>query len=137
MHTENERPSSCLKGPVFQCIYPDYTITVRSDPLSSTIILTRGRGTYPSIARYWADPHTFNPKRFLAADWPRDAFLPFSAGPRACLGRRFTETESVVAVAMIILRYKVTIKEEKRFASETFEQKKTRVLRGQPGVSMT
>lgn len=38
---------------------------------------------------------------------------------------------------MIILRYKVTIKEEKRFASETFEQKKTRVLRGQPGVSMT
>jgi hypothetical protein len=29
--------------------------------------------------RYWNDPHTFNPSRFLK-DWPRDAFLPFSAG---------------------------------------------------------
>ena len=30
-------------------------------------------------ARYWDDPHTFNPSRFLK-DWPRDAFVPFSAG---------------------------------------------------------
>nr|BAL05166.1 cytochrome P450 [Phanerodontia chrysosporium] len=29
--------------------------------------------------RYWPDPHTFRPERFPAADWPRDAFLPFSA----------------------------------------------------------
>ena len=32
-------------------------------------------------ARYWNDPHTFNPSRFLK-DWPRDAFLPFSAGKK-------------------------------------------------------
>ncbi|EKM58127.1 uncharacterized protein PHACADRAFT_58785, partial [Phanerochaete carnosa HHB-10118-sp] len=38
--------------------------------------------------RYWPEPDVFRPARFLAADWPRDAFLPFSAGPRACLGRR-------------------------------------------------
>lgn len=31
------------------------------------------------IARYWDDPHSFKPSRFLG-DWPRDAFLPFSAG---------------------------------------------------------
>jgi hypothetical protein len=31
-------------------------------------------------ARYWKDPHTFNPSRFLAADWPRDAFIPFNSG---------------------------------------------------------
>jgi hypothetical protein len=30
-------------------------------------------------ARYWDDPYTFKPSRFLG-DWPRDAFLPFSAG---------------------------------------------------------
>jgi cytochrome P450 len=30
-------------------------------------------------ARYWDDPHTFKPSRFLK-DWSRDAFLPFSAG---------------------------------------------------------
>ena len=33
-------------------------------------------------ARYWKDPHTFIPSRFLAADWPRDAFMPFSSGER-------------------------------------------------------
>ena len=32
-----------------------------------------------TAARYWKDPHTFKPERFLG-DWPKDAFLPFSAG---------------------------------------------------------
>ena len=30
-------------------------------------------------ARYWDDPHTFKPSRFLK-NWPRDAFLTFSSG---------------------------------------------------------
>ena len=40
------------------------------------------------IARYWDDPNTFKPDRFLG-DWPRDSFLPFSGGARSCLGRRY------------------------------------------------
>ncbi|KAI0346715.1 cytochrome P450 [Trametopsis cervina] len=87
--------------------------------------------------RYWKDPHAFKPSRFLDPDWRRDAFLPFSAGPRACLGRRFSETESVATIAMVVLRYKITVKEEARFAGETFEERKERVLRSRPGVSQT
>jgi cytochrome P450 len=34
-------------------------------------------------AKYWEDPFTFKPERFLG-DWNRDAFLPFSGGK--CLG---------------------------------------------------
>jgi len=34
---------------------------------------------YRTLARYWEDPYAFRPSRFLK-DWPRDAFLPFSAG---------------------------------------------------------
>jgi cytochrome P450 len=49
---------------------------------ATTLYLTRHLA-----AKYWDDPHSFNPSRFLG-DWPRDAFLPFSGGPRACLGRR-------------------------------------------------
>jgi hypothetical protein len=30
-------------------------------------------------AKYWEDPFTFKPERFLG-DWNRDAFLPFSSG---------------------------------------------------------
>ena len=65
------------------------------------------RNTFFLLARYWDDPHKFDPSRFLK-DWPRDAFLPFSAGERwfplfkicffslskyagarACLGRKY------------------------------------------------
>jgi hypothetical protein len=35
--------------------------------------------SYTTTARYWKDPHEFNPSRFLG-EWDRDAFLPFSAG---------------------------------------------------------
>lgn len=34
---------------------------------------------YVAPARYWNDPHSFKPARFLK-DWPRDAFIPFSNG---------------------------------------------------------
>ncbi|KAH9054823.1 cytochrome P450 [Lactarius vividus] len=76
--------------------------------------------------RYWKDPHTFQPERFLG-EWPRDAFLPFSAGARACLGRRFFETESIAVITMMLLKYRVEIKEESEFIGETFEQRFARV----------
>ncbi|GJE85498.1 cytochrome P450 [Phanerochaete sordida] len=86
--------------------------------------------------RYWADPHTFRPARFLA-DWPRDAFLPFSAGPRACLGRRFSETEIVAAAAMLVLRYRVEVPPDPRFVGESWQARFERVMQSRPGVTMT
>jgi len=76
--------------------------------------------------RYWKDPYTFRPERFLE-DWPRDAFLPFSSGARACLGRRFFETESVAVITMMVLKYRVKVKEEPKFIGETFEQRFARI----------
>lgn len=116
-------------------------------------VLTRRRA-----AKYWTDPHRFNPSRFLG-DWPRDAFLPFSGGVRSCLGRRyviddrpvrytvrftlrvfvprFAELESVAAITMLLQHYKITVKEEPQFADETFEQKKERVMKAKPGITLT
>ncbi|KAJ3252013.1 hypothetical protein HK103_001888 [Boothiomyces macroporosus] len=37
------------------------------------------------------------------------AFTPFSDGPRACIGRRFSEVEMLVALIMLSQRYKITI----------------------------
>jgi len=86
--------------------------------------------------RYWKDPHSFKPARFLE-DWPRDAFLPFSAGPRACLGRKFFETEAIATLTMIVSQYKISIKKEPQFSGETFEQRKTRVLKCWNGLTLT
>ncbi|EIM88971.1 cytochrome P450 [Stereum hirsutum FP-91666 SS1] len=102
------------------------------------------KGTYITIdtpglhynPRYWSDPHSFKPERFLG-DWPRDAFVPFSAGPRACIGRRFFETEGIAILIMLISRYKVTVKEEPQFANETFEERKARVLAAKPVLTLS
>ncbi|KAI0676499.1 cytochrome P450 [Trametes maxima] len=77
--------------------------------------------------RYWEDPLAFKPERFLK-DYPRDAFLPFSGGPRGCIGRGFAETEGVAVLTMIISRYKVEVREEPQFAGETFAQRKARLM---------
>ncbi|KAH9962832.1 cytochrome P450 [Russula dissimulans] len=76
--------------------------------------------------QYWKDPNTFMPERFLG-DWPKDAFAPFSLGARACLGRRFFETQGIAAMAMMVSRYKIEIKEEPEFSGETFEERYARI----------
>ncbi|KAH9066972.1 cytochrome P450 [Lactarius deliciosus] len=70
--------------------------------------------------KYWKDPHTFRPDRFLG-EWPRNAFLPFSSGARGCLGRRFFETEGIAAITVMILR------KSPEFLGETFEQRYARI----------
>ncbi|KAI0000164.1 cytochrome P450 [Russula compacta] len=84
--------------------------------------------------RFWKDPHRFMPERFLG-DWPRDAFIPFSLGARACLGRRFFETEGVAVMTMLVSKYKVEIKEEPEFAGETFEERYARVTAFRQGLT--
>jgi len=86
--------------------------------------------------RYWRNPEIFKPSRFLE-NWPRDAFIPFSAGPRACIGRKFFEIESVVILTMLVSRYRIEIKEEPEFAGESFEEKSARLLKSKPGLTMT
>ena len=105
-----------------------------------------------SLARHWEDPYAFKPERFLN-DWPRDAFVPFSAGPRSCIGRklvilhfflclsgnfnRFAETEAIAAITYLVSRYKISVKEEPQFAQETFEQRKDRVLKSDKRLTLT
>ncbi|KAI0720719.1 cytochrome P450 [Cerioporus squamosus] len=86
-------------------------------------------------AKYWDDPDTFNPARFLR-DYPRDAFLPFSGGPRGCIGRGFSETESIAVLTLLVLRYRVEPAHEPQFAAETFEQRRARLLRSKLSVTL-
>ncbi len=41
---------------------------------------------------------------------------------------RFNETEGIAAIASLISRYQIEIKDEPQFKHETFEERKTRIL---------
>lgn len=72
------------------------------------------------LAEFWARPDEFDPERFapekLEGREPF-AYLPFLLGRRACLGEHFAMLESVVALAMIVSRYRLTRVEEGKIAT--------------------
>lgn len=58
----------------------------------------------------WTDPREFRPERFapaVAAGLDRYAYLPFGAGPRACIGVHFARAELVVAVATLVRSFQL------------------------------
>ncbi|MGE0259882.1 MAG: cytochrome P450, partial [Alphaproteobacteria bacterium] len=59
----------------------------------------------------WRDPDLFIPERFLpgAAPPARFSYLPFGAGPRACIGAQFALTEAVLALARLVREFEVEL----------------------------
>jgi cytochrome P450 len=58
-------------------------------------------------ARFFSDPFAFKPERWLdgsAAAAPKNAYLPFGAGPRVCVGNHFAMMEAVLVLATILQR---------------------------------
>lgn len=57
--------------------------------------------------RLWDRPEEFDPERFLS-DVDRFSHIPFGAGPRLCIGRDFSYVESVMIVAELARRFRVS-----------------------------
>jgi cytochrome P450 len=59
--------------------------------------------------RFFVDPLLFNPERWLTAApaRPKLAYLPFGAGPRACIGQGLAMMEGVLVLAAIAERWRL------------------------------
>jgi len=62
--------------------------------------------------RFFDDPERFDPERF-AQGWeeriPRYAYIPFSGGPRVCIGNAFAMIEARLILATVAQRYKLSL----------------------------
>ncbi len=61
--------------------------------------------------RFWRDPESFDPSRFMpdAPQPPRFGYLPFGAGPRVCVGSQFALTEAAIVLASVVREFEVTL----------------------------
>ncbi|GAA2996018.1 cytochrome P450 [Actinokineospora diospyrosa] len=65
----------------------------------------------PQLIHHRADvyphPEEFDPDRWLVEPTPRTPYLPFSAGPRKCVGNQYALTEIAIALATVVGRWRV------------------------------
>ena len=69
-------------------------------------------------AEYWANPDNFNPDRFQV-EAAAFTFLPFGAGPRACVGQSFARLCMKVALIETLTNYEVKIDPNYQYQLQT------------------
>ena len=123
-------------------LYPPAPAVQRKAATSTTVgglSLSEGAlvlvGTY-NLHRhpaFWRDPEQFLPERWLDGERPaaRYAYLPFGAGPRACVGIHFASVEGPLLMALIGGRYDLQL------AQKTVAPELMVTLRPKGGIRMT
>lgn len=74
-------------------------------------------------ADVWPDPDAFDPDRFLPAEEakrPKGSYLPFSAGPRFCIGMHFAMMEGPIVLATLLRRYRFEIDPTREIVEDDF-----------------
>ncbi|KQM97863.1 cytochrome P450 [Sphingobium sp. Leaf26] len=79
----------------------------------------------------WACPHAFDPDRFADpanAEMAKQAWFPFSRGPRVCVGAGFAQQEVMTVIATTLRRYRLTV--AKGFKAEPISRLTVRPRKG-------
>jgi len=61
-------------------------------------------------AKIWKDPEVFDPERFEPENFSRlrpFSYLPFSAGPRNCIGQKFAMNEIKSTVSKVLRHFEI------------------------------
>jgi cytochrome P450 len=102
-------------------LYPPVAFVPRDITLPETIrgkALKKGSAIFVPIwllhrnRTIWPNPDDFDPDRFARAEEKqaiREAYLPFSQGPRVCLGASFAMQEAVIILSMIAHNFDISV----------------------------
>ena len=116
--------SSLIRTSAQNCVMRDKKIKKGSLLIVSPWLMQRN-------ARYWEDPHMFNPHRF---DDPstieKYTYFPFGLGQRICIGTGFAMQESILLLASILRKYRVELQPE--FTPDIVSRLTTRTMNGMP-----
>ncbi len=85
--------------------------TMRGKPVQPEDLLVIAPWLIQRNSANWSCPHSFDPERFARpenADAVRNAWLPFGAGARLCIGAGFAQQEAVIILASIIRAFRLT-----------------------------
>lgn len=125
-------------------LYPPVAMLRREAPidmrLGDDLVIPQGAVAFLPILAFHHDPkywgpnaHEFNPQRFVdgAAKASKNphAFMPFSMGPRTCIGQNFALLEAKLLLTIILQRFTFRI-------SPTYVHAPTTVLSLQPQYGM-
>uniref|UniRef100_A0A669B773 aromatase n=1 Tax=Oreochromis niloticus TaxID=8128 RepID=A0A669B773_ORENI len=103
---------------------------------AGTICLVSIYGTHhnPTV---WTNPHEYDPQRFDPSNKKSQtshAFIPFSSGPRNCIGQKFAMAELRVVVALTLLRFRLTPGVNPELGSSRVRRLPQLVLRAEGGL---
>ncbi len=87
--------------------------------------------------KYWKDPDEFRPERWLGKEHPSShkyAYMPFSNGPRNCIGQFFAEVEAKLMMAPLIRSFSFRMAPSMRDCDFTFIL--SIIMRAKPGLKV-
>nr|WKR34925.1 cytochrome P450 CYP4G354 [Monolepta hieroglyphica] len=77
-------------------------------PSGTTVVI--GQFLIHRNEKYWKDPLKFDPDNFLperCQERPYYSFIPFSAGPRSCVGRKYAMLKLKVLLADVVRKFEI------------------------------
>ena len=102
--------------------------TLEEVEIASTVLRPRTLVFVSAYAQHrradvWPEPDRFDPDRFLPAEEakrPKGSYLPFSAGPRFCIGMHFAMMEGPIVLATLLRRFRFEIDPTREIVEDDF-----------------